>query len=128
MELVGTIVLLKPIELETEDCLSDPGSKFVSNFIAPLLVVLESIVLAPSDDELVVLDINEGFIGEYEPDGVVVLENLVESLEFESSTGDKRDLRSGVSLLVTLPASGKQLVRVSNQSIINPFGGNYHYR
>ena len=29
----------------------------------------------------------------------------MESLEFESSTGDKRDLRSGVSLLVTFPAS-----------------------
>ena len=68
MELVGMIVLLKPIELETEDCLSDPGSKFVSNFIAPLLVVLESVVLAPSDDELVVLDITEGFNSENEPD------------------------------------------------------------
>ena len=68
MELIGTIVLLKPIEFKTEDCFSDPGSKFVSNFVAPLLVVLESIVLAPNDDELVVLDINEGFIGEHEPD------------------------------------------------------------
>ena len=113
-DFVGAIVLLMPTGLVMGDeVLTGLDCALVSDFTA--LLTTDLVSAAPNEDEPVGLMTDDCFVGNND-DWDFILENSVESLEVVSSTGERREFRSGVSLLGTVPPSEtKSIIRYKSK-------------